>query len=138
VLIPLTTQKYQPVLSKDSFPVAEQLVKDVQKYIELRLEYYRISGMEKAASTTSFIILAVIVVLLAFFTFIFANIFVAVLIAHLFKSAPLGFGIFAGVYLLFTVLILLFWNRIKRFIDHRFFAFILESIDEDSETDDKK
>lgn len=125
-------------MSKHSFSAAEQLVKDVQKYVELRLEYYRISGMEKAASTTSFIILSVIVILLAFFTFLFANIFVAVLIAHLFKSAPLGFGIFAGVYLLFTLFILLFWKRLKRFIDHQFFAFILESLDEDEDTNDKK
>lgn len=125
-------------MSKESFPVAEQLIKDVQKYVELRLEYYRISGMEKAASTTSFIILAVIVTLLAFFTFLFANIFIAVFIAHVFQSAPLGFGIFAGAYLLFTLLILLFWKRIKRFIDHRFYAFILESIDEDPDSDDKK
>lgn len=125
-------------MSKDSFSATEQLVKDVQKYVELRLEYYRISGMEKAASTTSFIILSVIVILLAFFTFLFVNIFVAVLIAHMFKSAPMGFGIFAGVYFLFTLCILLFWKRIKRFIDNQFFAFILESLDEDEDTHDKK
>ncbi|GEM_PF-2138528 len=123
------------LLSTDNFSAAEKLVSDLHKYVELRLEYYRISGMEKAASTTSFILLAVIVILLLFFTFLFANIFVAVLIAHAFESLPLGFGIFAGSYLLFTLLIVLFWKRIKRFIDHRFFAFILESIEEQEDHD---
>ncbi|QQS30107.1 MAG: hypothetical protein IPM47_03920 [Sphingobacteriales bacterium] len=114
---------------------AEQLLKDIQKYVELRLEYYRISGLERAASTSSFILLSLIIILFLFFTFLFANIFVAILIAHTFQSLPLGFGIFAGSYLFFTLIIILFWKRIKRFIDHRFFAFILESIEENEKND---
>jgi len=122
-------------LETGNLSAAEQLIKDVHKYVELRLEYYRISGLEKAASTSSFILLSVIIILFLFFTFLFANIFVAILIAHVFQSLPLGFGIFAGSYLLFTLIIILFWKRIKRFIDHRFFAFILESIEENEKND---
>ncbi|MBK8473117.1 MAG: phage holin family protein [Sphingobacteriales bacterium] len=97
------------------------------------MSYYRLSGMEKAAATTAFSIMAIIASVLLFFTFIFVNIFIAILLSYWFSSWTIGFGIFSGSYLLITALLLVFWRRIQRFMYNRFVTAILETLDDEED-----
>jgi hypothetical protein len=120
-------------MSNDTSKVVEKLGDDIKKYIELQMSYYRLSSMEKAAATTAFSIMAIIASVLLFFTFIFVNIFIAILLSYWFSSWTIGFGIFSGSYLLITLLLLVFWRRIQRFMYNRFVTAILETLDDDED-----
>ena len=120
-------------MSADTGKVVEKLSDDIKKYIELQISYYRISGLEKAAATTAFSIMAIVVSVLLFFTFIFANIFIAIILSYWLDSWTIGFGIFAGSYVFATLAIVLFWRRIQRFMYNRFVSAILETIDDDDD-----
>lgn len=118
-------------MSQDTTKVVEKLTEEVKKYIGLQATYYRISGLEKAASATAFATMAIVVSMLLFFAFIFFNIFIAVCTAYIFSSMVLGFGLFAGGYVLFTLLMIVCWKQLQRFIYNRFVNAILETIDEE-------
>lgn len=120
-------------MSNDTSKIVERLSDDIKKYIELQIGYYRIMGLEKAAATTAFSIMAIVVSVLLFFTFIFANIFVAIILSYWLNSWTIGFGIFAGSYVIITLLLLLFWRRIQRFIYNRFVIAILETLDDEDD-----
>lgn len=111
--------------------IIEKLTDDVKKYIELQAELFRISSLEKAASLTAFSIIAIVVSVLLFFTFIFANMFLAVYLAYIFDSWPIGFGVFAGSYVFITLILVVFWKRIQQFLYNRFVSAILESIEDE-------
>lgn len=110
------------------FNTFEKLSQDVKKYIELQIAYYKIDSLEKSAQAGSFIILAVIGVVLAIFFIIFANLFVAILLAYLFGSWVIGFGIFACLYLLMLFVVLLFSKSLHRFITNRFLAALADTL----------
>ncbi len=118
--------------------IIEKLSEDVKKYIELNAELFRISSLEKAASIMAFSIIAIIVSVLLFFTFIFANMFLAVYLGYIFDSWPIGFGVFAGSYVLVTLLIVVFWKRTQRFLYNRFVVAILESVEEEEAQHNRK
>ncbi|MGB1205166.1 MAG: hypothetical protein ACPG5B_05940 [Chitinophagales bacterium] len=115
----------------------EKIVADIKKYVDLQMEYRRISGLEKAASSTTFIIYATTVLTVLFFFFIMANVWFAVFIAYFFDSLLLGFTIFMLLYLVSIVLMLVFHRPIRNLINNRFLAVLLDSIDnfEDDEED---
>lgn len=83
-------------MSNDTSKVVEKLGDDIKKYIELQMSYYRLLGMEKAAATTAFSIMAIIASVLLFFTFIFVNIFIAILLSYWFSSWTIGLQFFLG------------------------------------------
>lgn len=118
-------------MSNDTNQVVEKLSDDVKKYIELQVEYHRIGVLEKVAATTTFSIMAIIVSVLLFFTFIFANIYIAILLSYWLNSWTIGFGIFAGSYIVVTLFLILFWGKIQGFMYKRFTNAILESLDND-------
>ena len=107
----------------------EKIAEDIKKYVDLQLEYRRISGLEKAASSTTFIIYATTLLTVLFFFFIMANVWFAVFIAYFFDSMLLGFRIFMLLYVVSIVLLLLFHRPIRNFINNRFLAVLLDSID---------
>ena len=123
-------------MSNKSSNSLDILLQDVKKYVELRLEYYRISSMGNAASTTSFIIYTLALLILLFFSFIIANVWFAVFIAYMFNSMLLGFTIFIGLYLLAIIVLVAFHSRIISFINNRFLSKVLQSIDENEEEEE--
>ena len=107
----------------------EKIAADLKKYVDLQLEYRRISGLEKAASSTTFIIYATTLLTVLFFFFIMANVWFAVFIAYFFDSMLLGFTIFMLLYVVSIVWLLVFHRPIRNFINNRFLAVLLDSID---------
>ena len=92
--------------------------------------------MGNAASTTSFIIYTLALLILLFFSFIIANVWFAVFIAYMFNSMLLGFTIFIGLYLLAIIVLVAFHSRIISFINNRFLSKVLQSIDENEEEEE--
>ena len=125
-------------MDKEKSVAVDKLVTEISKYMELKFDYYRISSLEKAAAVSSNALIMILVALFLFFSFVFLNIFIAVSISYWFQSPPLGFGIFLGVYLLLTLLLIIFWNPLKKFIFNRFVDAILVSVDEEEEGDENK
>ena len=107
----------------------EKIVADIKKYVDLQMEYRRISGLEKAASSTTFIIYATTILTVLFFFFIMLNVWFAVFIAYFFDSLLLGFTIFMLLYVISIVLLLVFHRPIRNLINNRFLAILLDSID---------
>mgnify|MGYP006253742829 CR=1 FL=1 len=107
----------------------EKIVADIKKYVDLQMEYRRISGLEKAASSTTFIIYATTILTVLFFFFIMLNVWFAVFIAYFFDSMLLGFTIFMLLYVISIVLLLVFHRPIRNLINNRFLAILLDSID---------
>ena len=107
----------------------EKIIADIKKYVDLQMEYRRISGLEKAASSTTFIIYATTILTVLFFFFIMLNVWFAVFIAYFFDSMLLGFTIFMLLYVISIVLLLVFHRPIRNLINNRFLAILLDSID---------
>lgn len=127
-------------MSDKNKTTVDKLIIDIKKYVELQGEYYRIQSLEKVAASTSFTLLFIIVVLFIFFSFLFFNIFIAVLIAYLYSRMTLdiawvvGFSSMLGIYLLATLFLIFRWKNIKSKILNRFTNILVDSIKLDKKT----
>ena len=113
--------------------ITEQLVEDVKKYIELRLKYYKLDGLEKTASASAFsLALAIIIMLLTSLLF-FLNILFAVMIAEYYGSWTLGFSVLILFYAVLTFLCIIFWKKFYNLFFNFFLSFILNQKDLEDE-----
>lgn len=113
--------------------MTKQLMADVQKYIELRLKFYKLDGLEKTASASAFsLALAIIIMLLTSMLF-FLNILLAVMIAEYYGSWTLGFSILILVYAVLTFLCVIFWRRFYNLFFNFFLSFVVNDKDLDDE-----
>ncbi len=122
-------------MSNESLNTVEKLSKDLQKYVELRLQYQKLNSIEKASSSASFAVYAIVLSLILFFSFLFLNIFIAVCIAY-YTTPPIGFGIFLMLYLITIIFLLIFRKSFQRFVNNRLLAIVLDNLDQDEEEED--
>ncbi len=97
---------------EDSEFISERLINNIRKYIELRMEYYRLDILEKMARATSFIISVLIVSLVLLFAFIFINIAIAFMLSDWLGSLRKGFGIFAVFYCVMAIFVVIFRKKL--------------------------
>ncbi len=111
----------------------KQLMADVQKYIELRLKFYKLDGLEKTAAASAFsLALAIIIMLLTSMLF-FLNILLAVMIAEYYGSWTLGFSVLILFYAVLTFLCVIFWRRFYNLFFNFFLSFVVNDKDLDDE-----
>ncbi|MEZ4886326.1 MAG: hypothetical protein R3E32_16440 [Chitinophagales bacterium] len=109
--------------------ITEKLAADVQRYIELRLKFYKLDGLEKTASASAFsLALAIIIMLLTSLVF-FLNILGAVMIAEHYGSWTLGFSVLLLFYVVITILCIVFWKRFYNLFFNFFLSFVLKDKD---------
>lgn len=109
--------------------ITEKLAADVQKYIELRLKFYKLDGLEKTASASAFTLaLAIIIMLLTSLVF-FLNILGAVMIAEYYGSWTIGFSALILFYVVLTILCIIFWKRFYNLFLNFFLSFMLNDKD---------
>ena len=109
--------------------ITEKLAADVQKYIELRLKFYKLDGLEKTASASAFTLaLAIIIMLLTSLVF-FLNILGAVMIAEHYGSWTIGFSALILFYVVLTILCIIFWKRFYNLFLNFFLSFMLNDKD---------
>jgi len=113
--------------------VTEKLAADVQRYIELRLKFYKLDGLEKTASASAFsLALAIIIMLLTSMLF-FLNILGAVMIAEYYGSWTLGFSALILFYAVLTILCIIFWKKFYNLFFNFFLSFIVNDKDLEDE-----
>ncbi|MGB0929359.1 MAG: hypothetical protein ACPGVB_01195 [Chitinophagales bacterium] len=113
--------------------ITEKLAADVQKYIELRLKFYKLDGLEKTASASAFsLALAIIIMLLTSLLF-FLNILGAVMIAEYYDSWTIGFSALILFYVVLTILCIIFWKRFYNLFFNFFLSFMMNPKDLEDE-----
>ncbi|MGB1243212.1 MAG: hypothetical protein ACPG49_11865 [Chitinophagales bacterium] len=113
--------------------ITEKLAADVQKYIELRLKFYKLDGLEKTASASAFsLALAIIIMLLTSLVF-FLNILGAVMIAEYYDSWTIGFSALILFYVVLTILCIIFWKRFYNLFFNFFLSFMMNPKDLEDE-----
>lgn len=101
-------------MENKTFTPIEKLATDVKKYIELKLEAQKISSSSGAGTGVGYMVWGVVLAVLLYFTYIFVNIALAVVVADYFDSLTIGFGLVACLHLILPILLLLFRKPIVR------------------------
>lgn len=78
-----------------------------KEYIDTRLEYIRLSLVEKGSKILADLITSATVIICFVLAFLFASITLSLYLSEVFNSFTKGFGAVAGIYLLFTLIVLL-------------------------------
>lgn len=82
------------------------LIKDLQQYVERRLEYAKLDVTEKTVRIVSFLITVILLTLIIFPFLLFLTFALAYFIGQLLHSVALGFLIVAGGYLLLAIFLI--------------------------------
>ena len=90
----------------------ENIRKETQEYIESNLAYYKLKSFKVAMKSTTLILKITLMVLFLLMVLLFCSIAGAFAIGTYFGSNALGFLTVGGIYLLFTLLVFLFKDKI--------------------------
>ncbi|MBL7787473.1 MAG: hypothetical protein JNM36_16330 [Chitinophagales bacterium] len=107
-------------MANQDVSIYEKLLTDVKIYIELQLDYMKLTTADKASSAVANLILAIMLVILLIFLFLYGNIFWAIALGWYFESYLIGFAAFTGGYFLLIIFLLLLWSPLRRAIRNRF------------------
>ena len=116
-------------MEKENTSLIENLVGDVKKYLDLKLDYYKLEGLEKTASVAAITIVLIILILTAFFGLIFFNVWLAVLLSHYFDSFVKGFSVFMGAYVILALIVIILFKPLSRMLFRLFTRIILNAVD---------
>lgn len=111
----------------------EKLVEATKKYIELRLQSYRLSGLEQLASTGSLFLTLGLLLVILLFSFIFVNLSVAVIVSDLLGSMAFGFGLFGAFYLLLAICFIILRKKMRYWLLDKFLLLIISTIEDDDD-----
>lgn len=89
----------------------DELQDDTKAYVESSLAYYKLWGFKVAMKSTSAIVKFFLIVLFISMVFLFFSIAVAIAIGYALDNLAYGFLIIGGVYLLFTLVVVLLKNK---------------------------
>jgi len=90
----------------------ENIKKDIQEYIEVKLDLFKLQSAENISRVVSNVVVAVIVLLLASLVLFFLSFAAGYLMASILNSNELGFLCVAGFYILLILIILIFRKSI--------------------------
>ena len=90
----------------------EDIKKDIQEYIEVKLDMFKLQSAENISRVISNVAVAAIMVLLASLILLFLSFAAGYFMASVLNSNELGFLCVAGFYLLLLLIILIFRKRI--------------------------
>lgn len=111
---------------------AKELKQDVSTYVEMRIEYSKLIAYEKISKLIGSSSSLILIVFFAFFGFFFLSFTIGYYLGQITGSAPLGFGIITGIYLIILIIIGLSKKKIEAIISNRVAAALIEDDDERS------
>jgi hypothetical protein len=85
----------------------EDLFLDAKVYIDTRIEYTKLSAVEKGSKIFADLITNAAVIICFVLAFLFASITLALYLSEVFGSHAAGFGCVAGIYLLLSIIVYL-------------------------------
>jgi uncharacterized protein YqhQ len=85
----------------------EELLTDAKEYVETRIEYTRLSMVEKSSRIFANLLTSVTVVICFVLAFLFGSVTLALFLADVFESFTAGFGSVALIYLLIAIVVYL-------------------------------
>lgn len=100
-------------MEKDAENVFGKLKDDLTAYVKLKLELLKLCTYERIGELTSVLSYGVVLLFLAFFSFLFIFIAVGFLLGELLDSNAAGFGIVAALYLVGLGIVFLVRKKIK-------------------------
>lgn len=107
-----------------------------KEYIDTRIEYTRLSLVEKGSKILADLITSATVVVCFILAFLFASITLSLYLSEVFNSFTKGFGAVAGIYLLLTLIVLLTKDKyIEKLLVN---LFIKKYFDKVADTEDEK
>lgn len=117
----------------------EDIFMDAQAYIDTRIEYTKLSILEKSSKMFADLITNVTVIVCFLLAFLFASITLALYLAEVFGSYALGFGCVAGVYLLLSIIVFFTKDKyIENFLVNLFIKKYFEKVADKDEEDEEK
>ena len=117
----------------------EDIFIDAQAYIDTRIEYTKLSILEKTSKMFADLITNAAVIICFVLAFLFASITLALYLADVLGSYAAGFGCVAGIYLLFSILVLLTKDKyIEKFLVNLFIRKYFDKVADKDEEDEEK
>ena len=120
--------------SPPSNNLIEKTVADLKTYVELQLTYYKLESSAKIASVTAVLVSVFLIILVLLFTFIFVNLSIAAILADVFDSLTLGFGLFALMHLILFISIVVFRKEIEK----KLFSLALKALISNNDENDEE
>ena len=117
----------------------EDIFIDAQAYIDTRLEYTKLSILEKTSKIFADLITNVTVIVCFVLAFLFASFTLALYLAEVLGNYALGFACVAGIYLLFSIIV--FLNKakyIEKFLVNLFIRKYFDKVADKEEEDEEK
>lgn len=126
------TEKEQ---AKDLASLFQEMKNDATAYVEHRLQYFKLTSLERLSHSSSLLALGLIIAFLGFSAFSFALIALGFFLGEMLDSNALGFGLVALFWLVFLVVILLLREPIKKYFLNRTVR-LLYKIDKEGRDDE--
>ncbi|MDQ7948128.1 MAG: phage holin family protein [Pedobacter sp.] len=117
----------------------ETLFADAKVYLETRIEYTKLSAVEKGSKIFADLITNAAVIISFVLAFLFASFTLALYLSTVFGSHTAGFGCVAGIYLLLSIIVYLTKdNFIERFLVNIFIRKYFDKVADKKEFDEDK
>ncbi|RYF22295.1 MAG: phage holin family protein [Flavobacteriales bacterium] len=117
----------------------EDLYQDAKEYIDTRIEYTRLSLVEKGAKIIADLITNTTVVIGFVLAFLFASFTLALYLSDVLGSYTKGFGCVAGIYLLLSIIVFLTKDRyIEKILVNLFIRKYFEKVADKDDEDEQK
>lgn len=117
----------------------EDLYQDAKDYIDTRIEYTRLSLVEKGAKIIADLITNTAVVIGFVLAFLFASFTLALYLSDVLGSYTKGFGCVAGIYLLLSIIVFLTKDRyIEKVLVNLFIRKYFEKVADKDDEDEQK
>lgn len=117
----------------------EELFSDAKVYLETRIEYTKLSAVEKGSKIFADLITNGAVIICFVLAFLFASFTLALYLSDVLESYAAGFGCVAGIYLLLSIIVYLTKDKfIERFLVNLFIRKYFDKVADKEEFDEDK
>ena len=117
----------------------ETLLLDAKAYIDTRIEYTKLSAVEKGSKIFADLITNAAVIICFLLAFLFASFTLALYLSEVLGSYARGFGCVAGIYLLLSIIVYLTKDKyIERVLVNLFIRKYFDKVADKEEFDEDK
>lgn len=117
----------------------EELFLDARAYIDTRVEYTKLSAVEKGSKIFADLITNAAVIICFVLAFLFASFTLALYLSDVFGSYASGFGCVAGIYLLLSIIVYLTKDKfIEKFLVNMFIRKYFDKVADKEEFNEDK
>jgi DMSO/TMAO reductase YedYZ heme-binding membrane subunit len=117
----------------------EDLLSDAKVYVDARIEYIKLSAVEKGAKIFADLITNAAVIICFVLAFLFASFTLALYLSEVLGSYARGFGCVAGIYLLLSIIVYLIKDRyLERVLVNLFIRKYFDKVADKEEFDEDK